>query len=83
MILNAQQQAQLWKTANGGGAGGVINMPITIENNASDKVSASAQPSPDGLRVIINQIVSSEMEKGTYTQSMQIAQSRENGVTIL
>ena len=83
MILNAQQQAQLWKTANGGGAGGVINMPITIENNASDKVSASAQPSPDGLRVIINQIVSSEMERGTYTQSMQIAQSRENGVTIL
>ena len=83
MILNAQQQAQLWKTANGGGAGGVINMPITIENNASDKVSASAQPSPDGLRVIINQIVSSEMEKGTYTQSLQIAQSRENGVTIL
>ncbi len=83
MILNAQQQAQLWKTANGAGAGGVINMPVTIENNASDKVSANAQLSPDGLRIMINQIVSSEMARGTYSQSMQIAQSREAGAVIL
>lgn len=83
MILNAQQQAQLWKTANGtGGSGATVNMPVTIENNASDKVSANTQMSPDGLRIMINQIVSSEMERGTYSQSMHIAQSRENGIGI-
>ena len=83
MILNAQQQANLWKAANSShGMGATVNMPVTIENNASDKVNANAQVSPDGLRVIINQIVSSEMERGTYTQSMHIAQSRENGIGI-
>jgi len=83
MILNAQQQANLWKAANGtGGSGATVNMPVTIENNASDKVSANAQMSPDGLRIMINQIVSSEMERGTYSQSMHIAQSRENGIGI-
>ena len=40
MILNAQQQRNLWDMANNRGGGAVVNMPVTIENNASDAVNA-------------------------------------------
>jgi hypothetical protein len=80
MILNAQQQRNLWDMANNKGGGAVVNMPVTIENNASDSVSASAQLSPEGLTVLINKVVNSQMAMGKYNQSMDIAQSRRNGV---
>ena len=80
MILNAQQQRNLWDMANNRGGGAVINMPVTIENNASDAVSASAEMSPDGMVVLINKIVNAQMAAGKYNQSMDIAQSRRRGV---
>ena len=83
MILNAQQQRNLWEKANSTGKGGaVINMPVTIENNASDKVSASAQMTPDGLQVLIQEIVSAQMSAGKYNSAMDIAQSRRKGLEI-
>ena len=54
-------------------------MPVTIENNASDAVSASAELSQSGLTVMINRIVSSQMAAGKYNQSMDIANSRRRG----
>lgn len=84
MILNAQQQRNLWEAANrNGGSGAIVNMPVKVENYASDKVSANAQMSPEGLSIIIRDIVKSQMEKGDYTQSMAIANSRANGESIL
>ena len=84
MILNAQQQKNLWNMANrNGGSGAVINMPVKVENYASDKVSANAQMSADGLSIIIRDIVKSQMERGDYTQSMAIANNRANGVSVL
>ena len=84
MILNAQQQRNLWEAANrNGGSGAIVNMPVKVENYASDKVSTNAQMSPEGLSIIIRDIVKSQMEKGDYTQSMAIANSRANGVSIL
>ena len=79
MILNAQQQRNLWDMANNRGGGAVVNMPVTIENNASDAVSASAELSQSGLTVMINRIVSSQMAAGKYNQSMDIANSRRRG----
>ena len=78
--MNAQQQRNLWDMANNRGGGAVINMPVTIENNASDAVSASAEMSPDGMVVLINKIVNAQMAAGKYNQSMDIAQSRRRGV---
>ena len=84
MILNAQQQKNLWDMANrNSGGGAVVNMPVTIENTASDKVSASAQMSQNGLSIIIRDIVRNQMERGDYTQSMQIANSKANGAAFI
>ena len=65
------------------GGGAVVNMPVTIENTASDKVSASAQMSQNGLSIIIRDIVRNQMERGDYTQSMQIANSKANGAAFI
>ena len=81
MILNAQQQRNLWDMANSRGGGAVVNMPVTIENNASDAVNASAELSASGLTILVNKIVNSQMAAGKYNQSMDIAQSRRQGVS--
>ncbi len=80
MILNAQQQKNLWDMANSRGGGAVVNMPVTIENNASDVVGASAELNMDGLTILINKVVNSQMAAGKYNQSMDVAQSRRHGV---
>lgn len=78
MILNAAQQGNLWNMINGGAGG--INMPITINNNASDKVKANATMSRNGLIVTVNDIVNSQMQAGRYTGSMNIANAKAEGV---
>lgn len=80
MILNAQQQKNLWDMANSRGGGAVVNMPVTIENNASDAVEASAQLSSSGLTVLITRIVDSQMAAGKFNNSMDIANSRRAGI---
>ena len=80
MILNAQQQKNLWDMANSRGGGAVVNMPVTIENNASDVVGASAELNMNGLTILINKVVNSQMAAGKYNQSMDVAQSRRHGV---
>ena len=81
MILNSQQQKNLWDMANSRGGGAVVNMPVTIENNASDLVGASAELSASGLTILVNKIVNSQMAAGKYNQSMDIANSRRQGVS--
>lgn len=80
MILNATQQKHLWELANGkNGNGAVVNMPITIENKASNEVSAKSQLSADGLRIVIDKMVDNSIRKGRYTQSLQIAENNRTG----
>lgn len=83
MILNAQQQANLWKMANGaaGGSGAVVNMPVNIQNNTD--ASVKTQLNPDGLLILIDKHINAEMAKGTYTQSMNVAQGRAQGASYL
>ena len=80
MVLTAQQQRNLWDMANNRGGGAVVNMPVTIENNASDVVGASAELNMNGLTILINKVVNSQMAAGRYNQSMDVAQSRRYGV---
>lgn len=80
MILNAQQQRNLWEAANRNGGGGAsINMPVKIINNASDQVSAKAGLTPDGFEVLIEQVVNSKMAAGKFNDSMDIAKNRRAG----
>lgn len=82
MILNAQQQANLWKMANGAqGSGAVVNMPVNIQNNTDSSVKTEL--SPDGLLILIDKHINAEMAKGTYTQSMNVAQGRAQGASYL
>lgn len=83
MILNAQQQANLWKMANGaaGGGGAVVNMPVNIQNNTD--ASVKTQLNPDGLMILIDKHINAEMAKGTYTQSMNVAQGKAQGASYL
>ena len=80
MVLTAAQQRNLWSLANGAKGGSVVSMPVTINNTASDTVSASAELSPDGMTILIEKIVNSQMAAGKYNNSMAIAQSRQRGV---
>lgn len=82
MVLNSAQQGNLWNMLNNGGGMG-INMPITINNNASDKVKADATMSRNGLIITVNDIVNSQMQKGVYTGSMNIANAKAEGVKYL
>lgn len=80
MILNAAQQKHLWELANGkNGNGAVVNMSITIENKASNEVSAKSQLNADGLKIVIDKMVDSSIRKGRYTQSLQIAENNRTG----
>ena len=83
MILNAQQQANLWKMANSatGGGGAVVNMPVNIQNNTD--ASVKTQLNPDGLLILIDKHINAEMAKGTYTQSMNVAQGKAQGASYL
>ena len=80
MILTAAQQRNLWSLANGGKSGSVVSMPVTINNTASDTVSASAELSPEGMTILIEKVVNAQMAAGKYNNSMAIAQSRQRGV---
>lgn len=82
MILNAQQQANLWKMANSAeGGSAVVNMPVNIQNNTDSSVKTEL--SPDGLLILIDKHINAEMAKGTYTQSMNVAQGRAQGASYL
>lgn len=82
MILNAQQQANLWKLANGAeGGGAVVNMPVNIQNNTD--ASVQTQLNPDGLLILIDKHINAEMARGTYTQSMNVAQGKAQGASYL
>lgn len=83
MILNKKQQAQLFSIANGSKGNASISMPVTINNNASNKVSAESQMSQQGLIITVNEIVNSQMQKGAYTNSMRVAESRASGARYL
>jgi len=82
MVLNASQQAELWKLANGsGGRGAVVNMPVTIENNNGSHVNT--QMNKNGLRIIIDDAVNASMSEGRYNKSMVVAEQKEQGASYL
>lgn len=83
MILNAQQQRNLWDLANNSKGGGntSVGLMVNIQNNNGSKVDT--QLDKNGLRIIIDDMVNSSMQQGRYQQSMEISQSRSKGVSYL
>lgn len=83
LILNNKEQAVIKSLmgANGNGAGTVLNMPVTIENNANANVKS--QMTASGLRIVVDEMVNSSMQQGRYTSSMEIASNKSKGVALL
>lgn len=80
MILNAQQQKQLWGVANGAGAeGGNVSLNVNVVNNAANEVETKQTMDTDGLTVLINKIVAHNMSEGKFTESMDKAEARRDG----
>jgi len=81
MILNAAQQAQLWKLANGNKSSGASQMNVQIINNNNSKVKTAM----DGnlLKVYIDNQVNSSMAGGRYNGSLSAAQNLAAGGRVL
>lgn len=82
MVLNAAQQSQLWKTANGTGGGGV-SLNVDITNNMADSARVSSQLTSNGLRVTIDRLVNAGLKEGRYSQSLAEVENSKNGVRYL
>lgn len=82
MVLTTKQQKALWNIANGNGTGG-LKQQVYVQNYASDKVSSDVSFSGENLIVTVREIVNSEMQKGSFRDSMKISNARNNGVKVL
>lgn len=69
---------------NGDYKGGVtLNMPIEIENNASDSVRVSASQQDRQIRIAVDRIVNSTMQSGGYNNALQSANASMQGARYL
>jgi len=82
MILNANQQSKLWSMLNSGSSGGV-SLNVDVVNNMGDSANVNTQLTSDGLRVTIDRIVESSLQKGRYNASLQTAENQRKGVNYL
>ena len=84
-ILNPAEQRNFMRLANGEGTNKpvTVNMPITIENNASNDVSVSADNDYEKVRITVDKIVNSSLKNGTYNESLATAQNSMKGAKFL
>lgn len=84
-ILNPAEQRNFMRLANGEGtqAPVTVNMPITIENNASNEVSVSATSDYERVRITVDKIVNSSLRSGAYNESLMAANSSMKGAKYL
>ena len=82
MILATKQQKAIWNIINGNGTGR-LKQQVYVQNYASNKVSSDVSFSGENLIVTVREIVNSEMQKGSFRDSMKISNARNNGVKVL
>lgn len=80
-ILNASEQRNFMRYANGEAEGQGINitMPINITNNASNDTEVSVARQERQIQITIDKAVNAGFKNGTYTDSMSYAQSNKTG----
>lgn len=77
-VLNARQQRNFMALANGRAPGGGTS--ITVNNNASNLVSAEPQISEGKIKLIIDARVNDSMKKRRYNESLKVANQNMEGV---
>lgn len=83
LIMNAQQQRNLWEfinTPKGGGAT-AVSMNVDIQNNTSATVKPTM--TARGLRIVIDEAVKGSMADGRYNVALDAASSKAMGTRIL
>lgn len=80
-ILNASEQRQFMRYANGEAEGQGINitMPININNNVANDASVSVARQERTIQITVDRIVNSGFKNGTYTDNMTFAEQSKNG----
>jgi len=60
-----------------------VQMNVKIENNASNKVSATPQMTADGFKVVIKEIVNQGFSDGTFDHGIAAQQANREGKRVL
>ena len=81
LMVNATQQARIWRWLNGGenagvGAGGVN---LTINNSAANMVNAQPQISRNEIEIMIDARVNDSLKNGRYNSGLNAAQAGMSG----
>lgn len=81
MILNAQQQKNMFDAINSGNLGrGGFNGDIKIYNYAADSTNTDTEITQDDIRIMITKQVKKDMANGVYNAEMKQAETTANGV---
>ncbi len=79
MIMNMSQQKALWDFINGGSSKAGGGTSISINNSASNMVSARPTVSKDRIEIAIDARVTDSLRKGRYDTALATAQSGMDG----
>lgn len=84
-ILNPAEQRNFMRLANGEGtqAPVTVNMPVTIENNAANDVSISAENDYNRVKITVDKIVNAGLRSGVYNEGLSAANSSMKGAKYL
>lgn len=84
-ILNPAEQRNFMRLANGEGTQVpvTVNMPVTIENNAANDVSVSAENDYNRVKITVDKIVNAGLRSGVYNEGLSAANSSMKGAKYL
>lgn len=84
-ILNPAEQRNFMRLANGDGTSApvTVNMPVTIENNAANDVSVSAENDYNRVKITVDKIVNAGLRSGVYNEGLSAANSSMKGAKYL
>lgn len=84
-ILNPAEQRNFMRLANGEGTQVpvTVNMPVTIENNAANDVSVSAENDYNRMKITVDKIVNAGLRSGVYNEGLSAANSSMKGAKYL
>lgn len=84
-ILNPAEQRNFMRLANGEGTNApvTVNVPVTIENNAANDVSVSAENDYNRVKITVDKIVNAGLRSGVYNEGLSAANSSMKGAKYL
>ena len=81
LMVNATQQARIWRWLNGGENAGVgaSGVNLTINNSAANMVNAQPQISRNEIEIMIDARVNDSLKNGRYNSGLNAAQAGMSG----